>query len=207
MEQCFSIHEQREFIPLFIEGSLFLRITGEYGLERLSWTGFNYTLDSCLAQGHCPNSIETLDAFEDHFLTLSPGVLTDTISSIPTTFKETAIFYDSYPSQTDAKGEFLNYKSHQAEARQRKHIVLLFIYLVMALMLVLLNHFKKRLGIDYQFKFSKLSKLMLRYLTVKSLLIHRQMLLAIVVSVLDALALVKWNIFRSQNDKPSLLIN
>ena len=169
--------------------ALFDNITlyGKVGLSEEVFRGesipFRYTLDKCIEQGYCPDTITTTEQLWDQVGTLNPSFLADTISALNTTFAEAATAREieelEFP-QLDLnngrfiKGQFVKYEEGEIPVpdevfvRRNKYIAMIIIYSIVSIGLYSVHHFKKRLSLEYQFKPSKVSKLMLNYLAFKT---------------------------------------
>jgi hypothetical protein len=138
-----------------------VQLHGQDGAGRVR---FNYSLDECIEQGYCPDDITTTKDFWGQLDTLAPSFLTDTISALNTTFQ--IITYNRGPYEVDRDGEI--YVPYRFFIRKNKYTAMIVIYSIVSIGLFLVHHFKQRLSLEYEFKLSKLSKLMLKYLAFKT---------------------------------------
>ena len=145
------------YVAAFDDGDIiygYVRLFGRNAEGRIT---FNYSIEKCIEQGYCPDTVTTNEALWDQIATLSPTFLTETFSALNTTFK----------LRRFDKGIVVPYDLF---VRKDKYITMIYIYSIMAIGIFLVNHFKQRLALEYEFKFSKLSKLMLNYLAFKTVL-------------------------------------
>lgn len=156
-----------------IGGYLYLyELTGDHGHHGMhegghfASTSFNYSLDQCVSDGHCPPTMSTYKGLWDRIYSLKPKLLTDTISGISTTFNETT--HGRHRLSSDEVSSFIGYLSYDVEIRRNKYMAMLVVYLIVTIVFFVLNRLRNLLAIDYEFKLSRLSKLMLKYLVIKS---------------------------------------
>jgi len=142
-----------------ISGEVFLR-----GYEAYGSIPFIYTIDQCIEQGYCSDNTTIKNELLNQVGSLTLSFLTETFLTVNTTFELTPFKGRPYKEITDSEMQV----PYMAFIRRNKYIAMIIIYLIVAIGIYFVHHFKQRLSLDYQFKLSKLSKSMLNYLAFKT---------------------------------------